>query len=89
MRCYCVMQHGQPLQLINKAVPEPQGTEVLLRVTAAGLCHTDLHLWEGSYDMGGGITLSLPVTCRPLAEANQALQDLHHGKVIGRTILVQ
>lgn len=49
MRCYCVMHHGQPLELTDKPIPQPQGTEVLLRVKAAGLCHTDLHLWEGFY----------------------------------------
>ncbi|RWZ93984.1 alcohol dehydrogenase, partial [Escherichia coli] len=47
MRCYCVMHHGQPLELIEKEMPKPVGTEVLVRVTAAGLCHTDLHIWEG------------------------------------------
>jgi propanol-preferring alcohol dehydrogenase len=31
---------------------------------------------------------SIPVTRRPLAEANAALEDLLHGKVVGRTILV-
>jgi D-arabinose 1-dehydrogenase-like Zn-dependent alcohol dehydrogenase len=53
------MHHGQPLELIEKPIPEPKGTEVLLRVKAAGLCHTDLHLWEGSYDLGGGKRLTL------------------------------
>jgi propanol-preferring alcohol dehydrogenase len=59
MRCYCVTHHGQPLELVEKAVPQPQGTEVLLRVKAAGLCHSDLHIWEGYYDLGGGKKLSL------------------------------
>ncbi len=59
MRCYCVMHHGQPLELFDKPIPQPQGTEVLLRVSAAGLCHTDLHLWEGYYDLGGGKRLML------------------------------
>lgn len=59
MRCYCVMHHGQPLQMVEKDVPTPSGTEVLLRVKAAGLCHTDLHLWEGFYDLGGGKRLNL------------------------------
>ena len=59
MRCYCVTRHGQPLELIDKPVPQPSGTEVLVRVRAAGLCHTDLHLWEGHYDMGGGKKLTL------------------------------
>lgn len=59
MRCYCVMHHGQPLELVEKPIPEPRGTEVLVRVLAAGLCHTDLHLWEGHYDLGGGKKLAL------------------------------
>ncbi len=59
MRCYCVIHHGQPLELIDREIPQPQGTEVLLRVKAAGLCHTDLHLWEGFYDLGGGKRLML------------------------------
>jgi len=59
MRCYCVIHHGQALELVEKPMPEPQGTEVLLKVRAAGVCHTDLHLWEGHYDMGGGKKLTL------------------------------
>ena len=59
MRCYCVMHHGQPLELVERPIPEPKGTEVLVRVRAAGVCHTDLHLWEGSYDLGGGRRLTL------------------------------
>ncbi|HEY8707461.1 MAG TPA: alcohol dehydrogenase [Burkholderiaceae bacterium] len=54
MRCYCVTHYGQPLQLLGQPIPQPHGTEVLLRVTAAGLCHSDLHIREGSYDLGGG-----------------------------------
>lgn len=59
MRCYCVLHHGQALELVEKTIPEPQGTEVLLKVRAAGVCHTDLHLWEGHYDLGGGKKLTL------------------------------
>ncbi|WP_183724348.1 MULTISPECIES: alcohol dehydrogenase [Paraburkholderia] len=59
MRCYCVTGHGQPLELVQRDTPQPQGTEVLVRVRAAGLCHSDLHIWEGYYDLGGGKKLSL------------------------------
>jgi len=59
MRCYCVLHHGQALELVERPIPEPQGTEVLLKVSAAGVCHTDLHLWEGHYDLGGGKKLTL------------------------------
>lgn len=59
MRCFCVLHHGQPLELVDQPIPQPQGSEVLLKVQAAGVCHTDLHLWEGHYDMGGGKKLTL------------------------------
>ncbi|MFT3812475.1 MAG: alcohol dehydrogenase [Acidovorax sp.] len=59
MRCFCAVHHGQPLDLVERDVPQPQGTEVLVRVKAAGLCHSDLHLWEGYYDLGGGKKLML------------------------------
>ena len=39
--------------------PEPKGTEVLLEVTHCGVCHSDLHIWEGYYDLGGGKRMSL------------------------------
>ncbi len=29
--------------------PRPRGSEVLVRVRASGVCHTDLHIWEGHY----------------------------------------
>lgn len=59
MHCYCVNEHGTPLERIEREIPQPQGTEVLIKVQAAGLCHTDLHLWDGSYDLGGGKRLAL------------------------------
>jgi propanol-preferring alcohol dehydrogenase len=54
MRCFCAVHNGQPLQLIERDIPNPKGTEVLVRVKAAGLCHSDLHILEGSFDLGGG-----------------------------------
>jgi propanol-preferring alcohol dehydrogenase len=86
------MHHGKPLELIEKPIPEPTGTEVLLKVKAAGLCHTDLHLWEGHYELGGGKRLTLaergilpPITlsheiCGELVSAGAAGTDLKPGK---------
>ncbi len=59
MKCYCVMNFKQALQLQDVPTPEPKGPEVLLEVRAAGVCHSDLHIWEGGYDLGHGRTLSL------------------------------
>jgi D-arabinose 1-dehydrogenase-like Zn-dependent alcohol dehydrogenase len=53
--CVC----GQPLQCNEQPTPKPNGTEVLLKVLAAGVCHSDLHLADGYFDLGGGKRLSL------------------------------
>jgi D-arabinose 1-dehydrogenase-like Zn-dependent alcohol dehydrogenase len=47
------------LQLRERPTPTPDGTEVLLRVSAAGICHSDLHIWDGFFDLGEGKRLEL------------------------------
>lgn len=59
MHCYCVNEHHKPLEKVQSEQPSPQGQEYLIKVNAAGLCHTDIHLWEGYYNMGGGKRLNL------------------------------
>lgn len=59
MRAWAVVENGQPLKEIELPTPEPKGTEVLLEVTHCGVCHSDLHIWEGYYDVGGGQKMSL------------------------------
>ncbi|WP_321908076.1 alcohol dehydrogenase [Burkholderia cepacia] len=56
---YDVVEHGKPLQARLRETPIPKGREVVLRVTHAGLCHSDIHLWKGYYDLGGGKRASL------------------------------
>jgi len=59
MRMFQVCVCGQPLRLNEQPTPEPKGTEVLLKTLAAGVCHSDLHIADGYFDMGGGKKLSL------------------------------
>lgn len=59
MRAWAVVANGASLQEIELPTPEPKGTEVLLEVTHCGVCHSDLHIWEGWYDLGGGRRISL------------------------------
>jgi alcohol dehydrogenase, propanol-preferring len=49
----------QPAELVEIPCPEPGPGEVLVRVTAAGLCHSDLHLmhWRA-----GALPYALPFT---------------------------
>ena len=54
MISYQFMEHGKPLQQVLQETPKPQGTEVLVRITRSGVCHSDLHIWDGYFDWGGG-----------------------------------
>ena len=54
MQSYQIVEWGKPLERREAPTPEPRGTEVLLRVDACGVCHSDLHIWDGYFDLGGG-----------------------------------
>lgn len=54
MISYDIIEHGRPLQRVVKETPRPAGSEVLVRVTRSGVCHSDLHIWDGYFDLGGG-----------------------------------
>lgn len=59
MRAFTVQQFSHPLEAVEVTTPEPKGTEVLVEVTRCGVCHTDLHLQDGYYSLGGGKRLNL------------------------------
>lgn len=54
MKSFKVEEFNGPLKEVDVATPQPTGTQVLLKVKAAGVCHSDLHIWEGGYDLGHG-----------------------------------
>jgi D-arabinose 1-dehydrogenase-like Zn-dependent alcohol dehydrogenase len=54
MMSWEIIEHGKPLQKAVKETPKPRGTEVLMRITRSGVCHSDLHIWDGYFDLGGG-----------------------------------
>ncbi len=59
MISYDVVRFGAPLERFERPTPTPTGTEVLLKVIAAGVCHSDIHIRSGEYDLGGGKTLQM------------------------------
>jgi len=59
MISYEVQEFGAPLVRAQRPTPEPKDSEVLVRVLASGVCHSDLHIWHGSYDLGHGKTLNM------------------------------
>jgi alcohol dehydrogenase, propanol-preferring len=54
MKSFQVVDFHAPLKEVDHPTPQPHGTQVLIKVKAAGVCHSDLHIWEGGYDLGHG-----------------------------------
>src|ERR1700744_383349 len=54
MKSFQVTDFNAPLKEVDHPTPQPSGTQVLIKVKAAGVCHSDLHIWEGGYELGHG-----------------------------------
>ena len=54
MKSARILGPNEPLAVSECATPKPQGDQVLVKVNSVGVCHSDLHLWEGGYDLGDG-----------------------------------
>jgi D-arabinose 1-dehydrogenase-like Zn-dependent alcohol dehydrogenase len=54
MKSFKVTEFNAPLKEVDEPTPQPAGTQVVIKVKAAGVCHSDLHIWEGGYDLGHG-----------------------------------
>ena len=59
MLSYQVHDFGKPLAQVIRETPAPQGSEVLLKVSSCGVCHSDVHLHDGYFDLGGGKRVDL------------------------------
>lgn len=55
MRAAVVSQYRQPLTLENRPIPEPGPGQVLVRLEACGLCHTDIHAIDGDWPVKPGL----------------------------------
>jgi propanol-preferring alcohol dehydrogenase len=49
MRAAVVRQLGRPLAIEEVPVPEPKENQILVRIAATGICHTDLHAAKGDW----------------------------------------
>ena len=54
MESEALVEFGKPLKRIKTDTPTPQGKEVLIKVTYGGVCHSDVHIHDGYFDLGGG-----------------------------------
>lgn len=60
MKAYEVQNPGDEwVTEISQVSAEPTGAEVVVTVHNSGVCHTDIHLAKGGYDLPGGEFLSM------------------------------
>jgi D-arabinose 1-dehydrogenase-like Zn-dependent alcohol dehydrogenase len=78
-KSYRITAFGAPLELQTELLPEPGGTEVLVRVAACGVCHSDLHLWDGFLDLGGNRTV-------PMGNGERGLPLTPGHEIVGEVI---
>jgi propanol-preferring alcohol dehydrogenase len=50
MKSAKIIEINQPLQIQESKTPKPKGSQVLVKVQSSGVCHSDIHLWEGGYE---------------------------------------
>jgi propanol-preferring alcohol dehydrogenase len=50
MRAARIVKPNEPLEVQQVETPRPRGSQVLVKVESSGVCHSDIHLWEGGYE---------------------------------------
>ena len=53
MQAARIVNVNEPLEIAQLETPKPRGSQVLIRVESSGVCHSDIHLWEGGYEGPG------------------------------------
>jgi D-arabinose 1-dehydrogenase-like Zn-dependent alcohol dehydrogenase len=90
-----LVAYGQPLCETVVDCPSPRGNEVLVRIERCGVCHSDLHLQDGYFSLGGDKKLdvsagrTLPFTLGH--EIAGVIEDVGAGAdrtIVGRRVAV-
>jgi alcohol dehydrogenase, propanol-preferring len=53
MKAARIIKPKESLQVQDIKNPIPKGSQVLVKVQSSGVCHSDIHLWEGGYEGPG------------------------------------
>lgn len=96
MKSWDITEWGRPLQQRLRDNPQPGPDEVLVRLSHCGVCHSDVHIRDGGFDLGGGNMLKLADrgTKLPLTPGHepigvvQAVGANVQGVGLGRQVLV-
>ncbi|MGI9415885.1 MAG: alcohol dehydrogenase [Hyphomicrobiales bacterium] len=59
MKRQSMVEYGEPLTETDADTPTPEGSEVVVRVSHCGVCHSDIHIHDGHFDLGDGRQLDV------------------------------
>lgn len=59
MKAAQVVRSREPLELKELPIPDPRGKQVVVEVHSSGVCHSDIHIWEGGYEGAKGQLMSV------------------------------
>ena len=93
MKSAQIIEPNKPLEINETELPKPNGNQVIVKVKSTGVCHSDLHLWEGGYDTGDGFMkvtdrgVKFPVTpghevVRNVEEIGDSVQGVNIGDLV-------
>jgi alcohol dehydrogenase len=95
LRRQSLVGYGQPLCETIVECPTPRGTEVLVRIERCGVCHSDLHIQDGYFALGGDKRLditkdrALPFTLgHEIAGVIESAGEEAAGATSGRSVAV-
>ncbi|HVD37096.1 MAG TPA: alcohol dehydrogenase catalytic domain-containing protein, partial [Nitrososphaeraceae archaeon] len=50
MKAARIIKPKESLQVQDLDIPKATGSQVVVKVRSSGVCHSDIHLWEGGYE---------------------------------------
>jgi len=53
MKAAVLTGYGEPLEISDVPIPKPGPGELLVKLEACGVCHTDVHFWKGEHHLPG------------------------------------
>lgn len=71
MRAWISSANSAPLELVDLPAPVPSGSEVVVETEFCGVCHSDLHTWQGVTDLGSRGKVTRPASAVPVAMGHE------------------
>ena len=75
MKSYQVFENAGPIKEVELETPIPKGDEVLVKTIACGVCHTDIHIHDGFFDIGNGKKMASRLV-QPLAMGHEVFGEV-------------